>query len=103
MTGMPQFTQEQIASLAYTVTELRQLAREHGISVPKSAMHHELVRVITAAGVGLPPKRGLRAASITMPPVRAAPTSAGVRPMVNSLLGMFTGTPLRVPAGCPHG
>ena len=58
MTGMHRFTKEQIASLGYTVAELRQPARELGIPVPKSAMHHELVRELAAAGVELPPKRG---------------------------------------------
>jgi hypothetical protein len=57
MTGMHRFTKEQMASLGYTVAELRQLARELGIRVPKSAMHHELVREFAAADVELPPKR----------------------------------------------
>ena len=58
MTGMHRFAKEELDSFSYTAAELRQLARELGIPVPKSAMHHELVRELAAAGVGLPPKRG---------------------------------------------
>ena len=36
--------------------ELRQLAREHRVLVPRDALHHEVVRALTAAGVDLPPK-----------------------------------------------
>jgi hypothetical protein len=58
MTGMPQFTQEQMASLGYTVAELRQIAREHGVLIPRGTLHHEVVAKLTAADVELPPKRG---------------------------------------------
>jgi hypothetical protein len=40
----------------YTVKELRQLAREHGVAVRSRADHPELVAALVAAGVELPPK-----------------------------------------------
>jgi hypothetical protein len=56
MTGMRRLTKEQLDSFSYTSAELRQLARKHGVLVPRDALHHEVVRALTAAGVGLPPK-----------------------------------------------
>jgi hypothetical protein len=58
MTSIPRLTQEQMASLGYTVAELRQLAREHGVLIPRGTLHHEVVAKLIAAGVELPPKRG---------------------------------------------
>ena len=58
MTEIRRLTKEQMASFGYTVAELRQLAREHGVSVPRDALHHEVVRALTAAGVKLPPQSG---------------------------------------------
>jgi len=46
VTGMRRLTQEQLDSFSYTVAELRRIA-----------LHHELVRALTAAGVELPPKQ----------------------------------------------
>ena len=57
MTGMRRLTQEQLDSFSYTVAELRRIAREHGVLVQRGALHHELVRALTAAGVKLPPKQ----------------------------------------------
>ncbi len=57
MTEIRRLSEEQMASFGYTMSELRQLAREHGILVPRDALHHEVVRSLTAAGVKLPPKR----------------------------------------------
>ena len=54
---MRRLTQEQLDSFSYTVAELRQIARERGVLVPRGALHHELVRALTAAGVKLPPKQ----------------------------------------------
>jgi hypothetical protein len=45
-----------MASFGYSMGELRQLAREHGVFIRRDALHHEVVRALTAAGVGLPPK-----------------------------------------------
>jgi hypothetical protein len=56
MTGMRRLTQEQLDSFSYTSAELRRLAREHGVLVPRDALHHEVVRALTAAGVDLPSK-----------------------------------------------
>ena len=56
MTGMRRLTKEELDSFSYTSAELRQLAREHGVLIPRDALHHEVVRALTAAGVGLPPK-----------------------------------------------
>jgi hypothetical protein len=58
MTSIRRLTQEQMASLGYTVAELRQLAREQGVLIPRGTLHHEVVAKLTAAGVELPPKRG---------------------------------------------
>jgi hypothetical protein len=49
-------TPVQVASFSFSVAELRQFAREHGVFIPRDALHHEAVRALTAAGVGLPPK-----------------------------------------------
>lgn len=57
MTEMRRLTEEERASLSYTVTELRQLAREHQVRVPVGALHHELAASLKAAGVELPVKR----------------------------------------------
>jgi hypothetical protein len=57
VTGMRRLTREELNSFSYTVPELRRLAREHRILVPRDALHHELIRALTAAGVKLPPKR----------------------------------------------
>ena len=56
MTGMRRLTKEELDSFSYSMAELRQLAREHGVSVPHDALHHEIVRALTAAGVDLSPK-----------------------------------------------
>jgi hypothetical protein len=56
MTSIRRLTQEQMASLGYTVAELRQLAREHGVLIPRGTLHHEVVAKLTAAGVDLPVK-----------------------------------------------
>jgi hypothetical protein len=45
-----------MASFGYSMAELRQLAREHGVLVPRDALHHQAVRALTAAGVDLPAK-----------------------------------------------
>jgi hypothetical protein len=58
MTSIRRLTQEQMASLDYSVAELRQLARENGVLIPRGVLHHEVVAKLTAAGVELPPKRG---------------------------------------------
>jgi len=42
--------------LDWTVAELRQLAREHGVPGRSRMDHPELVAALTAAGVELPPK-----------------------------------------------
>jgi hypothetical protein len=57
MTGMRRLTREQLDSFSYTRAELRQLARTRGVLVPRDALHHEIVRALTAAGVKLPPKQ----------------------------------------------
>jgi hypothetical protein len=41
----------------YTVAELRGIAAEHGLPTPSRLTHGELVDLVTAAGVPLPPKR----------------------------------------------
>jgi hypothetical protein len=56
MTDMRRFTKEELTSFSYTVAELRQLAREHRVSVPSRALHHKLVTALTTAGVDLPRK-----------------------------------------------
>ena len=56
MTEIRRLTQVQVASFGYSMGELRQIAREHGVLVPRDALHHEVVRALTAAGVGLPAK-----------------------------------------------
>lgn len=60
MNAMRPLTAEELAALAYTRAELRQLAIEHGIRVPPGALHHEIARALTAAGVHLPGKTGRR-------------------------------------------
>jgi hypothetical protein len=54
MTGIRRLTKEQLDSFNYTSAELRQLAREHSVLIPRDALHHEVVSALTAAGVGLP-------------------------------------------------
>jgi hypothetical protein len=56
VTRMRRLTKEQLDAFSYTSAELRQIAREHGVLVPRDALHHEVVRALTAAGVGLPAK-----------------------------------------------
>lgn len=56
MTALRRLTKEELDSFSYTSAELRQLAREHRVLVPRDALHHEVVRALTAAGVDLPPK-----------------------------------------------
>jgi hypothetical protein len=51
VTEIRRLTEEQMASFGCTVAELRQLAREHGVLMPRDALHHEAVRALTAAGV----------------------------------------------------
>jgi hypothetical protein len=57
MTSIRRLTREQIASFGYSMAELRQLAREHGVLIARGSLHHEVVAKLTAAGVELPPKR----------------------------------------------
>ncbi len=57
MTEIRRLSEEQMASFGYSRSELRQIAREHGVLVPRDALHPEVVRSITAAGVKLPPKQ----------------------------------------------
>jgi hypothetical protein len=57
VTGMRRLTSEELDSLSYSRAELRQLAREHRVLIPRDALHHEVVRALAAAGVKLPPKR----------------------------------------------
>lgn len=56
MPEIRRLTQDQVASFSFSVAELRQFAREHGVFMPRDALHHEVVRALTAAGVGLPAK-----------------------------------------------
>jgi hypothetical protein len=58
MASIRRLTHEQVASLSYSVAELRQLAREHAVLIPRGTLHHEVVAKLTAASVELPPKRG---------------------------------------------
>lgn len=58
MTEIPRLTEKQMASFGYSTAELRQLAREHGVLIPRGALHHEVVAKLAAAGVELPRKRG---------------------------------------------
>jgi hypothetical protein len=63
VTEIRRLSEEQMASFGYSMSELRQIAREHGVLVPRDALHHEVVRSLAAAGVKLPPKQAaLRAA-----------------------------------------
>jgi hypothetical protein len=57
VTEIRRLTKEQVASFGYSMAELRQRARDHGVLVPRDALHHEIVRALTAAGVKLPPKQ----------------------------------------------
>lgn len=57
MTSIRRLTREELDSLCYTRGELRGLAREHGVLLPRGALHHEMVRALAAAGVRLPPKQ----------------------------------------------
>jgi len=57
VTEIRRLTEEQVDSFGYTRTELRQLARARRVLVPRDALHHELVRALTAAGIKLPPKQ----------------------------------------------
>ena len=57
MTEIRRLTEDQVASFGYTRGELRQLAREHRVLVPRGALHHEIARALAAAGVRLPPKQ----------------------------------------------
>ena len=41
----------------YTVAELRQAARDHGVAVTSRMTHAELVAVLREAGIELPAKR----------------------------------------------
>ena len=56
MTEIRRLTQAQVNSFGYSMGELRQLARERRVLVPRDALHHEIVRALTAAGIELPPK-----------------------------------------------
>jgi hypothetical protein len=58
VTGLRRLTKEELDSFSYTVAELRQLAREHSVLIPRGTLHHEVVAKLAAAGVELPPKRG---------------------------------------------
>ena len=57
MIELRRFTKEEQASFGYTVAELRQLAREHGIRGQSRALHRELVAVLKGAGIDLPRKQ----------------------------------------------
>jgi hypothetical protein len=57
VTEIRRLTKEQMASFGYSMAELRQLAREHGVFIPRDSLHHELVHALTAAGIKLPPKQ----------------------------------------------
>ncbi len=74
MTEMRRFTKKEQASFGYTVAELRQLAREHGIRGQSRALQHELVAVLTGAGIDLPRKH--------RPGRPAMPSSPGSRRLV---------------------
>lgn len=54
----------------YTVAELRRIAAEHDLAITSRMTHDDLVGLITAAGVDLPPK----------PPERLAPFRRGRGP-----------------------
>jgi len=56
LTEIRRLTQTQVDSFSYSMGELRKLAREHRVLVPRDALHHEIVRALTAAGIALPPK-----------------------------------------------
>jgi hypothetical protein len=56
VTEIRRLTKEQMASFGYSMAELRQLARDRGVPVPRDALHHVVVRTL-AAGVRLPPKQ----------------------------------------------
>jgi hypothetical protein len=56
VTEIRRLTEEQVASFGYSMAELRRLARERGVLVPRGALHHEIVRALAAADVDLPPK-----------------------------------------------
>jgi hypothetical protein len=55
MTGLRQFTREDLAWLNYTRAELLAIARQHGIPVQRGDLHHEMVAKLAAAGVSPPP------------------------------------------------
>jgi hypothetical protein len=57
VTEIRRLSKEEMASFGYTMAELRHIAREHGVLVPRDALHHEVVRTLAAAGVKLPPKQ----------------------------------------------
>lgn len=57
MTGMRQLTAEDLAAFNYTRAELLALARQHHVPIARHALHHEVARALTAAGISLPPKR----------------------------------------------
>jgi hypothetical protein len=56
MTEIRKFTLKERISFGYTVAELRQIAREHGVHVTSRARHDELVAALDAAGIDLPMK-----------------------------------------------
>ena len=56
MAEMRRLTADELASFAYSLAELRLLAREHGVPVPRGALHHEVFRALTAAGIRLSAK-----------------------------------------------
>jgi hypothetical protein len=57
VTGRRRLTREELDSFGYTGAEVRQVAREHRVLVSRDALHHEVVRALTAAGIKLPPKQ----------------------------------------------
>jgi len=57
VTEIRRFTRDELASFGYSVAELRMLARERGVPVPRAALHWEVVRLLIAAGVSLPRRR----------------------------------------------
>jgi hypothetical protein len=62
--------------------ELREIAREHGLPVTTRLTHDELVRLLTGAGVGLPPSRcGEHRLREAVPEPRLAGSAAAGRPV----------------------
>jgi hypothetical protein len=78
VTGMRRLTQEEVDSFSYTMGELRYLAREHGVLLPRGALHHEIVRALAAAGVRLPLKQAAQPLLAGLPAVTGPDVTAGL-------------------------